>query len=62
MYNDKGELETAITHYKKAIAINPEYADAYYNLGVVYGRKGDAYMKNYYLEKAYKLDPSLRKK
>ena len=28
-----GELETAISFYKKAISIKPEYVDAYYNLG-----------------------------
>ena len=30
---DQGNLEEAIEAYGKALAINPDYADAYYNTG-----------------------------
>jgi tetratricopeptide (TPR) repeat protein len=30
----QGKLEEAIQNYKKVIEINPNYADAYYNLGI----------------------------
>ena len=39
--------------------VNPTVT--YYYLGIAYGKKGDLYLKQYYLEQAYKLDPSLRK-
>ena len=35
-YADKGEYKKSIKAYKKAIRINPEYADAYYNMGLSY--------------------------
>ena len=31
---DKGELDAAIDSYKQAIKIKPDYAEAYYNMGV----------------------------
>jgi tetratricopeptide (TPR) repeat protein len=37
----KGNLQKAIERLQKAIAIYPHYAEAYNNLGVVYGRLGD---------------------
>ena len=33
--------DAAITHYTEAINLNPEYADAYNNRGIAYGRTGD---------------------
>ncbi|MBW1854534.1 MAG: tetratricopeptide repeat protein, partial [Deltaproteobacteria bacterium] len=39
-YEKRGRLDEAITQYKKALAINRNYAKAYYNLGVVYVEKG----------------------
>jgi len=35
------ELEKVILYYSRAIEINPKYADAYYNRGKAYRRKGD---------------------
>jgi tetratricopeptide (TPR) repeat protein len=31
---DQGRLDAAIEHYRKAITLEPEYAEAYYNLGI----------------------------
>ena len=33
---NKGELESAISHYKNALKIRPELAEAHCNLGIVY--------------------------
>jgi tetratricopeptide (TPR) repeat protein len=35
-----GRYEEAVSQYKKALAIDPDYAGAHYNLGLVYGGKG----------------------
>ena len=49
--------DEAIEYYKKAIAINPDYADAHANLGVNYIQKGkfDEAISN--LKKAITIDP-----
>lgn len=36
LYDKMGEAEKAVAIYKKCIELNPEYFDAYFNLGVVY--------------------------
>ncbi len=36
-YDKKGELSLAIADYNSAIAISPEFTDAYINRGIVYG-------------------------
>lgn len=40
-YYDKGDYDRALADYDRAIALNPEYADAYDNRGIAYRRKGD---------------------
>ena len=35
-----GRYEEAISQYKKALSIDPDYAGAHYNLGLTYGGKG----------------------
>jgi tetratricopeptide (TPR) repeat protein len=35
-----GRQDDAITEYKLAIKVKPEYADAYYNIGVIYFNRG----------------------
>ena len=49
--------DAAIDNYKQAIKIKPDYADAYYNMGVVLKDKGeaDAAIKSY--EQAIKIKP-----
>ncbi len=34
VYDKQGKLEQAIQDYNQAVAINPQYADAYYNRGL----------------------------
>ncbi|HFC05105.1 MAG TPA: tetratricopeptide repeat protein [Rhizobiales bacterium] len=36
LYGSLGDIETAIDHYKKSIALSPDYAEAYFNLSGVY--------------------------
>ncbi len=38
---DKGDLESALQDYDKAIRLQPDYATAYNNRGVTRGDKGD---------------------
>ena len=38
---DSGDLDGAIAEYRKALAINPDLADAHNNLGVALEAKGD---------------------
>jgi tetratricopeptide (TPR) repeat protein len=40
VYADTGRLDDAISEYKKAITIEPRYAEAYSNLGIAYADKG----------------------
>ena len=40
VYVKKGRLDEAISVFKKALNIKPNYADAHYNLGVAYHEKG----------------------
>jgi len=55
----KQELQGAIQKLNKAIAIYPQYAMAYNNLGAIYSRLGDAARENEALQKAIRLDPNL---
>ena len=41
-YDEKGEFDKAIEDYKKAIELNPEYADAYNNRGLAYYGKDES--------------------
>jgi len=52
----KGNWQKAIERLKKAIAIYPDYAEAYNNLGVVYGRLGDRTRNLEALQKAVSLN------
>jgi tetratricopeptide (TPR) repeat protein len=54
-----GKLEEAIEAYKKALAIKPDYADAYYNMGNTLKQQGkladavDAYRKALFIKPDY---------
>lgn len=41
VYGRKGQLEAAITSYKEVVRLNPNYARAHFNLGLVYAKLGD---------------------
>jgi tetratricopeptide (TPR) repeat protein len=38
---NRGQLDDAILHYRQALLIKPNYAEAYYNLGNALSLKGD---------------------
>jgi tetratricopeptide (TPR) repeat protein len=54
---EKGQIREAITHYEKALRINPRYAKAHSCLGLVLYRQGklDEAIRHY--EQALRLDP-----
>ena len=53
----KHEDKEAIVFLKKAIALNPELSEAYYNLGISYERLGDHKDAIEMLERAIELSP-----
>jgi Flp pilus assembly protein TadD len=40
-YSTNGQLDWAITDFTESIRLNPKDAKAYYNRGVIYGKKGE---------------------
>ena len=54
---NKGELESAISHYKNALKIRPELAEAHCNLGIVYKNLGDNKSAIECYENALKINP-----
>ena len=57
------QYDSAIVHLKRSIAEDPSQADAHnaYALGLSYQAKGDLESARSFLDKAYALDPSLKK-
>jgi tetratricopeptide (TPR) repeat protein len=56
-YLDQGELDQAITEFEKAIALDPNRADAHRNLGTAYGKQGNWEESIAAYEKAIKINP-----
>ena len=46
---ERKQLDQAISLYEKAYRLNPTYAQVYYNLGTLYGEKGQLGPAHYYL-------------
>ena len=40
-YFDKGDLDSAINYFGKSIEMNPNFAEAYYNSGIVFYYNGN---------------------
>jgi protein O-GlcNAc transferase len=53
----KGLLDEAITHYQKAIELDPSFAEAYYNLGIALKGKGEIDEAITYYQKAIEINP-----
>lgn len=53
----RGDLDGAIADYKQAIQIKPNYARAYFNLGVVYCLLGEPEAEIAYFSEAIKYNP-----
>ncbi len=59
VYARQGDMQKAVEEFKKAIEINPNYADAYHNLANTYQQIGqmDLALENY--QKAASINPNL---
>jgi len=57
-YLNKGMVDEAILEYKRALEINPNYADAHNNVAVAYFAKGDINLSWKHVRIAEKLDHS----
>ena len=53
----KGQADEAITHYQKALQINPDNAEAHYNLGNVLLKKGSVDEAITHYQKALQINP-----
>jgi tetratricopeptide (TPR) repeat protein len=58
VYGKQGNLLQAISEYTKAIAINPNYAEAYNNRGIVYGQQNKLTQALADFTKAIKINPN----
>ncbi len=56
-----GNIDEAITYYKKAITINPKLTDAYLNMAVIYKQKKQPLNAIYALENGLKASPKNQK-
>jgi len=52
------KFDSAIECYKKALEINPNFADAYYNMGIAFKDKGDFKSAIESYEQTLKVDPN----
>ena len=59
VYQDRGDLDKAISDYDKAIELDPGYALSYNNRGFAYQNKGDFQKAISDYSKAIELDPQL---
>jgi tetratricopeptide (TPR) repeat protein len=55
---ERGALARSSEHYKKAIELDPEFADAYIGLGVAYLKSGELEGGIYCLERALEIQPN----
>ncbi len=53
-----GKLDFSVECYNSALGHNPNFADAYYNLGVVYWHKKDWEKVRYYFNQTLKINPN----
>ena len=59
-YSTRGDLNTALTEYKKALDIHPNFIEAYNNIGEIYSRTGKNQMAISVYEKALRIDRNYR--
>jgi len=58
-YAARGYRDKAIEHYKRALAIDPDFGDTLYNLGLAYSEEGHADLARKYYEKAVAVRPDM---
>lgn len=54
---EQGDVDGARDHYRQALRIKPDYADAHYNYGLVLERQGDPIRAMDYYSEAIKINP-----
>ena len=52
-----GQADAAVGHYRRALEINPDYADAHHNLGVALANRGDPDAAILHLRKVIEFRP-----
>jgi len=55
---DRGDIDTAIAHYRQAIELRPSYAEAHYNLGRLLAEKGQLDEAVTHYSKALETNPA----
>ena len=60
-YDQQGKLNKAVSHYNKALKINPNYAQAHHNLGTVLIRQDNMKAAIYHFNRALQLNPNYSK-
>ncbi len=61
IYFTSKKFNDAEKYYLKVVELTPDFAQAYYNLGVLYAATGKRDQANPYLSKAFQLNPDLQK-
>ncbi|MCK5535155.1 tetratricopeptide repeat protein, partial [bacterium] len=61
-YIKQGRYESAIEELKEAIRLNPDFANAHFNLGLAYGEKGLWYRAIEYYERALEIAKAIGNK
>ena len=56
-----GRHQEAIRAFREAVDLDSDFAPAYLNLGAAYIHSGEEERGRQFLEKAYRLDPTLRR-
>lgn len=56
-FQDQAKLEEAVFHYRRAVHIDPKYAEAHNNLGSVLSEQGKSKEAIYHLRQAIKIKP-----
>ena len=54
---EQGDLESAVTFFKKAVELDPEFIDAHFNLGAIYKKQKNFHMAINSLQKAVEINP-----
>jgi tetratricopeptide (TPR) repeat protein len=56
LYDELGRLDDAQEHYRMALELNPQYADAHFNLALLCERQGDNLKAVHHWKNYLKLD------
>ena len=57
LYDERGDYDRALRHYHEAVRLHPGYADAHYNLALLYQGSGQVMEAVRHWKMYLKLDP-----